>query len=165
MADGGASSFIFLATALLISGTVSAVLISQYGDLASNMEQQRKGDEANAKTSFEFAGDISNIAYNTSGIDETITFYLQNTGEYLLDITTVFVQLDGAAISDTDLTTTVLPDIGDWGTDDLLQVQLQGNWGYADDTDINLTVLVQSVSTFGQTGTDSKSTEARLNEL
>tara|TARA_B100000035_G_C20989778_1_gene549600 strand:- start:181 stop:678 length:498 start_codon:yes stop_codon:yes gene_type:complete len=165
MADGGASSFIFLATALLISGTVSAVLISQYGDLASNMEQQRKGDEANAKTSFEFAGDISNIAYNTSGIDETITFYLQNTGEYLLDITTVFVQLDGAAISDTDLTTTVLPNIGDWGTDDLLQVQLQGNWGYADDTDINLTVLVQSVSTFGQTGTDSKSTEARLNEL
>ena len=129
------------------------------------MEQQRKGDEANAKTSFEFAGDISNIAYNTSGIDETITFYLQNTGEYLLDITTVFVQLDGAAISDTDLTTTVLPNIGDWGTDDLLQVQLQGNWGYADDTDINLTVLVQSVSTFGQTGTDSKSTEARLNEL
>lgn len=165
MADGGASSFIFLATALLISGTVSAVLISQYGDLASNMEQQRKGDEANAKTSFEFAGDISNIAYNTSGIDETITFYLQNTGEYLLDITSVFVQLDGAAISDTDLTTTVLPNIGDWGTDDLLQVQLQGNWGYADDTDINLTVLVQSVSTFGQTGTDSKSTEARLNEL
>ena len=74
MADGGASSFIFLATALLISGTVSAVLISQYGDLASNMEQQRKGDEANAKTSFEFAGDISNIEYNTSGIDETITF-------------------------------------------------------------------------------------------
>ena len=165
MADGGASSFIFLATALLISGTVSAVLISQYGDLASNMEQQRKGDEANAKTSFEFAGDISNIAYNTSGIDETITFYLQNTGEYLLDITTVFVQLDGAAISDTDLTTTVLPNIGDWGTDDLLQVQLQGNWGYADDTDVSLTVLVQSVSTFGQTGTDSKSTEARLNEL
>ena len=68
-------------------------------------------------------------------------------------------------ISDTDLTTTVLPNIGDWGTDDLLQVQLQGNWGYADDTAINLTVLVQSVSTFGQTGTDSKSTEARLNEL
>jgi len=165
MADGGASSFIFLATALLISGTVSAVLISQYGDLASNMEQQRKGDEANAKTSFEFAGDISNIAYNTSGIDETITFYLQNTGEYLLDITTVFVQLDGVAISDTDLTTTVLPNIGDWDTDDLLQVQLQGNWGYADDTDISLTVLVQSVSTFGQTGTDSKSTEGRLNEL
>ena len=165
MADGGASSFIFLATALLISGTVSAVLISQYGDLASNMEQQRKADEANAKTSFEFAGDISNIAYNTSGIDETITFYLQNTGEYLLDITTVFVQLDGVAISDTDLTTTVLPNIGDWDTDDLLQVQLQGNWGYADDTDISLTVLVQSVSTFGQTGTDSKSTEGRLNEL
>jgi len=165
MADGGASSFIFLATALLISGTVSAVLISQYGDLASNMEQQRKGDEANAKTSFEFAGDISNIAYNTSGIDETITFYLQNTGEYLLDITTVFVQLDGVAISDTDLTTTVLPNIGDWDTDDLLQVQLQGNWGYADDTDISLTVLVQSVSTFGQTGIDSKSTEGRLNEL
>jgi len=165
MADGGASSFIFLATALLISGTVSAVLISQYGDLASNMEQQRKGDEAHAKTSFEFAGDISNLAYNTSGLDETITFYLQNTGEYLLDITSVFVQLDGVAISDTDLTTTLLPSSGEWDSDDLLQVSLQGNWGYADDNDISLTVVVQSEITFGQTGTDTKSTEARLNEL
>jgi archaellum component FlaG (FlaF/FlaG flagellin family) len=129
------------------------------------MEQQRKGDEANTKTSFDFAGDVSNVAYDTSGLDETITFYLQNSGEYLLDINSVFVQLDGVAIPAVDLTTTVLPNPGDWGSEDLLEVQLQGNWGYADDTDISLTVVVRSENTFGQTGSDSKSTEARLNEL
>ena len=42
MADGGASTFIFLATALLVSGAVSAVLISQYGDITSAMEQERR---------------------------------------------------------------------------------------------------------------------------
>ena len=45
MADGGASTFIFLATALLVSGAVSAVLISQYGDITSAMEQERREND------------------------------------------------------------------------------------------------------------------------
>ena len=81
MADGGASSFIFLATALLISGAVSAVLISQYGDITSAMEQERRENEADSKTSFDYAGDLSNVAYDTNPT-ESITFYLQNSGEW-----------------------------------------------------------------------------------
>ena len=79
MADGGASTFIFLATALLVSGAVSAVLISQYGDITSAMEQERRENEADSKTSFDYAGDLSNVAYDNDPVNptESITFYLQ----------------------------------------------------------------------------------------
>ena len=141
MADGGASTFIFLATALLVSGAVSAVLISQYGDITSAMEQERRENEADSKTSFDYAGDLSNVAYDNDPVNptESITFYLQNSGEYVLDETSIFVQLDGVAIADSDVSTTVLPSGGAWDSTSLLEVVLSGNFGYADDTDIKLT--------------------------
>ena len=40
MADGGASSFIFLTTALLVSGLVSVVLINQWGGMAQITAQE-----------------------------------------------------------------------------------------------------------------------------
>ena len=152
MADGGASTFIFLATALLVSGAVSAVLISQYGDITSAMEQERRENEADSKTSFDYAGDLSNVAYDNDPVNptESITFYLQNSGEYVLDETSIFVQLDGVVIADSDVSTTVLP---------------SGNFGYADDTDIKITTLVQSVSVSGYQGEATESTVVRLNEL
>lgn len=167
MADGGASTFIFLATALLISGAVSAVLISQYGDITSAMEVERRENEADAKTSFDFAGDLANVAYDNDPINptETITFYLQNTGEYVLDEGSLFVQLNGSVITDANVTTTVLPTGGAWGNTNLLEVVMSGSWGFADDTDIYLTVLVQSVSVGGYQGEDVESTVVRLNEL
>ena len=167
MADGGASTFIFLATALLISGAVSAVLISQYGDITSAMEVERRENEADAKTSFEFAGDLANVAYDNDPINptETITFYLQNTGEYVLDEGSLFVQLNGSVITDANVTTTVLPTGGAWGNTNLLEVVMSGSWGFADNTDIYLTVLVQSVSVGGYQGEDVESTVVRLNEL
>ena len=167
MADGGASTFIFLATALLISGAVSAVLISQYGDITSAMEVERRENEADAKTSFDFAGDLANVAYDNDPINptETITFYLQNTGEYVLDEGSLFVQLNGSVITDANVTTTVLPTGGAWGNTNLLEVVMSGTWGFADNTDIYLTVLVQSVSVGGYQGEDVESTVVRLNEL
>tara|TARA_B100001540_G_scaffold68048_1_gene61246 strand:- start:5586 stop:6089 length:504 start_codon:yes stop_codon:yes gene_type:complete len=167
MADGGASTFIFLATALLISGAVSAVLISQYGDITSAMEVERRENEADAKTSFDFAGDLANVAYDNDPINptETITFYLQNTGEYVLDEGSLFVQLNGSVITDANVTTTVLPTGGAWGNTNLLEVVMSGSWGFADNTDIYLTVLVQSVSVGGYQGEDVESTVVRLNEL
>ena len=96
MADGGASSFILLATALLVSGSVSAVLISQWGEMATSFDQQRRGDEADFNTEMKFAGDLSNIEYDTSNpADEKITFYLQNTGQYELDEFSLFIKLNG----------------------------------------------------------------------
>jgi archaellum component FlaG (FlaF/FlaG flagellin family) len=167
MADGGASTFIFLATALLVSGAVSAVLISQYGDITSAMEQERRENEADSKTSFDYAGDLSNVAYDNDPVNptETITFYLQNSGEYVLDETSVFVQVDGVVIPDSDVSTTVLPGGGAWDSTSLLEVTISSNFGYDDDTDIKLTTLVQSVIVSGYQGEATESTVVRLNEL
>ena len=166
MADGGASTFIFLATALLVSGAVSAVLISQYGDITTAMEQERREDEADAKTSFDFAGDLSNVAYDNDPANptETITFYLINSGEYLLDEASLFIQLDGVVVANGDITTTVLPS-GDWASSELLEVELSGAFGYQDNDDVKLTILVQSVSVSGYQGEATESTEVRLNAV
>ena len=166
MADGGASTFIFLATALLVSGAVSAVLISQYGDITTAMEQERREDEADAKTSFDFAGDLSNVAYDNDPANptETITFYLINSGEYLLDEASLFIQLDGVVVPSGDTTTTVLPS-GDWASSELLEVELSGAFGYQDNDDVKLTILVQSVSVSGYQGEATESTEVRLNAV
>ena len=166
MADGGASTFIFLATALLVSGAVSAVLISQYGDITTAMEQERREDEADAKTSFDFAGDLSNVAYDNDPANptETITFYLINSGEYVLDEASLFIQLDGVVVPSGDITTTVLPS-GDWASSELLEVELSGAFGYQDNDDVKLTILVQSVSVSGYQGEATESTEVRLNAV
>lgn len=166
MADGGASTFIFLATALLVSGAVSAVLISQYGDITTAMEQERREDEADAKTSFDYAGDLSNVAYDNDPANptETITFYLINSGEYVLDEGSLFVQLDGVVVPSGDITTTVLPS-GDWASSELLEVELSGAFGYQDNDDVKLTILVQSVSVSGYQGEATESTEVRLNAV
>ena len=166
MADGGASTFIFLATALLVSGAVSAVLISQYGDITTAMEQERREDEADAKTSFDSAGDLSNVAYDNDPANptETITFYLINSGEYLLDEASLFIQLDGVVVPSGDITTTVLPS-GDWASSELLEVELSGAFGYQDNDDVKLTILVQSVSVSGYQGEATESTEVRLNAV
>ena len=166
MADGGASTFIFLATALLVSGAVSAVLISQYGDITTAMEQERREDEADAKTSFDYAGDLSNVAYDNDPANptETITFYLINSGEYVLDEASLFVQLDGVVVPSGDITTTVLPS-GDWASSELLEVALSGAFGYQDNDDVKLTILVQSVSVSGYQGEATESTEVRLNAV
>ena len=166
MADGGASTFIFLATALLVSGAVSAVLISQYGDITTAMEQERREDEADAKTSFDYAGDLSNVAYDNDPANptETITFSLINSGEYILDEASLFVQLDGVVVPSGDITTTVLPS-GDWASSELLEVELSGAFGYQDNDDVKLTILVQSVSVSGYQGEATESTEVRLNAV
>ena len=166
MADGGASTFIFLATALLVSGAVSAVLISQYGDITTAMEQERREDEADAKTSFDFAGDLSNVAYDNDPANptESITFYLINSGEYVLDEASLFVQLDGVVVPSGDITTTVLPS-GDWASSELLEVELSRAFGYQDNDDVKLTILVQSVSVSGYQGEATESTEVRLNAV
>ena len=85
MADGGASSFIFLTTALLVSGLVSVVLINQWGDMAQITAQETAALEVQEATSVDFAGDPMMVALNTSASPNEITFYLQNTGTTLLD--------------------------------------------------------------------------------
>lgn len=165
MADGGASSFIFLATALLVSGTVSAVLISQWGEMVTTMNQQRRGDEADLGTEMGFAGDLSNVDYDTSDpADEKITLYLQNTGLYELDESSLFIQLNGEVIADVDTSVTVLPTGLIWASGQLLQVELSGTWAFADDTDISFSIFAESISVGGFTGQTFVNQEVRLNE-
>ena len=73
--------------------------------------------------------------------------------------------MNGSVITDANVTTTVLPTGGAWGNTNLLEVVMSGSWGFADNTDIYLTVLVQSVSVGGYQGEDVESTVVRLNEL
>ena len=166
MADGGASSFIFLATALLVSGGVSAVLISQWGEMATTFDQQRREDDADLKTAMEFAGDLSNVEYDDAlPTDETITFYLQNTGQYELDEDSLFIQLDGEVIADAETTTTILPAGTEWASGQLLEVEISGAWGFADDAEISLTILVISENIGGYTGETVVTQEVRLNAV
>ena len=99
MADGGASSFIFLTTALLVSGLVSVVLINQWGDMAQITAQETAALEVQEATSVDFAGDPMMVSLNTT-LNE-ITFYVQNTGTTLLDSSTLVVLVDGQTVTST----------------------------------------------------------------
>jgi archaellum component FlaG (FlaF/FlaG flagellin family) len=165
MADGGASSFIFLATALLVSGTVSAVLISQWGEMVTAMDRQQRGDEADLNTEMDFSGDLSNVEYDTSDpADEKITLYLQNTGLYEIDESSLFIQLNGEIILDADTSTTVLPTGVIWGAGQLLEVEVSGIWAFADDTEVSFSIFAESISVGGYTGQTIVIQEVRLNE-
>ncbi|MED6337567.1 MAG: hypothetical protein VYC12_00930, partial [Candidatus Thermoplasmatota archaeon] len=72
---------------------------------------------------------------------------------------------NGSIIADANVSSSVLPTGGAWGNINLLEVVISGAWGFADNTDINLTVLVQSVLVGGYQGEDVESTVVRLNEL
>ena len=167
MAAGGASSFILLTTALLIAGSVSAVLVSQWGEMASAIDQQRLEDEADYKTDFSFAGDLSNVEYDISNpADETITFFLQNIGDYELDEDSLFIQLNGEIISDVDLGTLIVPGLGtQWTSGLILEVELSGDWNFADNQDVTLTIFASSILVAGYSGEVVVSEEVRLNEV
>lgn len=163
MADGGASSFIFLATALLVSGLVSVVLINEWGDMAKASQDQSRAMEVNQATSLGFAGDPMMVAYDDTLNPDEMTFYLQNTGTTLLDTSTLVVLVDGITVTST-VTTAIIPAAGtDWDSNHLVEVTVNSSsWAYADGTDVSLTVIVSSVVTNGYRGTDTISLEVRL---
>ena len=130
MADGGASSFIFLTTALLVSGLVSVVLINQWGDMAQITAQETAALEVQEATSVDFAGDPMMVALDTSATPTEITFFLQNTGTTLLDSSTLVVLVDGQTVT-SSITSTLVPASGDWDEDHLLEVTVSSNsWSY-----------------------------------
>ena len=163
MADGGATSFIFLTTALLVSGLVSVVLINQWGDMAKSSEEQTRAMEINQATSLGFAGDPMMVAYDSTPNPDEMTFYLQNTGTTVLDTGTLVVLVDGVAVS-SSVTTALLPAAGtEWDSEHLVEVTVSSTgWSYASGTDVSLTVIVSSEVTNGYRGTDTLSLEVRL---
>jgi archaellum component FlaG (FlaF/FlaG flagellin family) len=163
MADGGASTFILLITALLVSGSVSAILINQWGDMSSALEENRKGKEADAKTSVSFAGDAMEVEYDDSVSPNVMTFYLQNTGQYVLDESTLVVIVDGISVT-SSITTTILPGGADWTDVRLLEVEVSStSWSYQNDDSVSLSAVVSSEVTSGYRGTSTMNIEVRLN--
>ncbi|MGA0330837.1 MAG: hypothetical protein ACO3NJ_00060 [Candidatus Poseidoniaceae archaeon] len=160
MADGGASSFIFLTTALLVSGIVSVVLINQWGGMAQITAQETAALEVQEDTSVDFAGDPMMVALNTTSNE--ITFFLQNTGRTLLDSSTLVVLIDGQTMA-ASINASLIPATGDWDEDHLLEVTVHENtWTYQSGDDIALTAIVSSEVTNGYRGSDSVSLEVRL---
>ena len=163
MADGGASTFILLITALLVSGSVSAILINQWGDMSSALEENRKGKEAGAQTSVSFAGDAMEVGYDDSVSPNVMTFYLQNTGQYVLDESTLVVVVDGISVT-SSITTTILPGGADWTDVRLLEVEVSStSRAYQNDDSVSLSAVVSSEVTSGYRGTDTMNIEVRLN--
>ena len=163
MADGGASTFILLITALLVSSSVSIVLINQWGDLSSAIDDNRRGKEADTKTSVSFAGDAMEVGYDDSVNPNVMTFYLQNTGQYVLDESTLVVIVDGISVT-SSITTTILPGGADWTDVRLLEVEVSStSWSYQNDDSVSLSAVVSSEVTAGYRGTSTMNIEVRLN--
>jgi len=162
MADGGASTFILLITALLVTGSVSAVLINQWGDMSSALEENRRGKEADSKTSLSFAGDAMEVDYDDSVIPNVMTFYLQNTGQYVLDESTLVVMVDGVSVT-SSISTTIIPGGSDWTEIRLLEVEVSStSWTYQNDDSVSISAVVSSEITAGYRGTDTMNIEVRL---
>ena len=162
MADGGASTFILLVTALLVSSSVSIVLINEWGDMSSAIDDNRRGKEANTKTSVSFAGDAMEVEYDDSVSPNSMTFYLQNTGQYVLDESTLVVIVDGASVTST-ISSTIVPSGTVWNDVKLLKVVVNSSsWTYQNDDGVSLSVVVSSEANSGFRGTDSLNLEVRL---
>ncbi len=158
MADGGATSFIMLVTALLVAGSVSTFLIAEWGDVARSMEMERRAQAIDAETDVSLAGDPGHVRYSLTG---QIQFYLMNSGTSVLDDSTLVVLVDGVQQSG-NLTTTVMNG-GDWSAGELLQVQVVDNTlTYTNNTEVTLTVVVSSDFVSNVRGTDTLDAEVRL---
>ena len=162
MADGGASSFILLVTALLVSGSVSVLLINQWGQMAQSSTVNVAALEAERATGVAFAGDPMMVDLDTP--NQEITFYLQNIGENLLDPSTLVVIVDGESVT-SSVVDTLVPAGNDWDSTRLLEVTVDStSWSYASGDDVALTVAVSSEVANGYRGSTSISLEVRLHD-
>lgn len=158
MADGGATSFIMLVTALLVAGSVSTFLIAEWGEVARSMEMERRAQAIDAETDVSLAGDPGHVRYSVTG---QIQFYLMNSGTSVLDDSTLVVLVDG--VQQTANVTTTVMNGGDWSAGELLQVQVVDNTlTYTNNTEVVLTVVVSSEFVSNVRGTDTLDAEVRL---
>jgi archaellum component FlaG (FlaF/FlaG flagellin family) len=91
-----------------------------------------------------------------------MTFYLQNTGQYVLDESTLVVVVDGASVTST-ISSTIVPSGTVWNDVKLLKVVVNSSsWTYQNNDGVSLSVVVSSDVTSGFRGTDSLNLEVRL---
>ena len=163
MADGGASTFIMLVTALLVSGTVSAFLITEWNQFAREAGESRKGMVADSETSCELIGDLSRVQYDTGA--QEIYIHIQNTNSRILDETGLVLILDGQQLSG-NLSTTITPS-GVWAEGSVGYVEIKGpsTWAYSDGDDVSLSIVCSSTVTNGVRGIDTINQVVRLDVI
>jgi len=160
MADGGASSFIMLVTALLVSGSVSAILITQWGEVIRTAQTQDQAQTAIDSTDVDFAGDPAMVLWNSA--NDTMVLHFVNTGEVALDSSLYEVIVDGESPAST--TERVLPSGTDWEPGFLLQVfATNSSWSFStgDDASIFFVGVSERVGGFSHSATTN--VEVRLN--
>ena len=162
MADGGTSTMIMLVTSLLLSGAASVVLIESWGSVAESSSNNASSRVANAETDVSFGGDRSDILLDTSGANQEITLYFQNTGIRPLDKSSFTIFVDGVSSSTTGAAT-LYPANGVWAPDYILEVTVtDASFNYADGDIATVTIIAQSTISEGVKGTDSETAEVRL---
>ena len=162
MADGGASTMIMLVTSLLLSGAASVVLLESWGSVAESSSINASSRVANAETDVSFGGDRSDILLDTSGANQEITLYFQNSGIRPLDKSSFTIFVDGVSSSTTGAAT-LYPANGVWAPDYILEVTVtDASFNYADGDIATVTIIAQSTISEGVKGTDSETAEVRL---
>jgi len=162
MADGGASTMILLVTSLLISGAASVVLLESWGQVAEASGTNAKEKVADAETEVSFSGDRGDVLLDTSGANQEITLYFQNTGIRVLDKDSFTIFVDGVSSSVVG-STTIYPSNGVWATDYVMEVTVtDASFSYTDNDLATVTIVAQSTVTDGVKGTDSETAEVRL---
>lgn len=162
MADGGASTMILLVTSLLISGAASVVLLESWGQVAEASGTNAKEKVADAETDVSFSGDRGDVLLDTSGANQEITLYFQNTGIRVLDKDSFTIFVDGISSSVVG-STTLYPSNGVWATDYVIEVTVtDASFSYSDNDLATVTIIAQSTVTDGVKGTDSETAEVRL---
>jgi archaellum component FlaG (FlaF/FlaG flagellin family) len=158
----GASTMILLVTSLLISGAASVVLIESWGDVAEATGTSTSSRVADSETDVSVSGDRSSILLDTSGANQEITLYFQNTGSRLLDKTEFSIFVDGIAVG-SGTGNTLYPANGQWAPGYVLEVTVaDASWSYSDGDIVTITIVAQSIVSEGVRGTSVDSEEVRL---
>lgn len=165
MADGGVSTMIMLVTALLITGSASAILIAEWSDATQRIRdsEQKAGEAADFDVSF--AGDPMMVSYDTSATpDDELVFYLQNSGSGEMS-TTFEVKVDG--VTPSTVSTNILPSGSDWLSGYLLEVTVADpSFAYSDGDDVALLYIGLSEPTLnGHVHSVVVNQEVRLDEV
>lgn len=160
MADGGASSFIMLVTALLISGSVSAILITEWSDATQRIKATEQKGAESSDYAIAFAGDPMMVSYDSATSE--ITFYIQNIGSGKMS-TAYEVKIDGA--TPTTVTDSILPSGATWLPGHLLELTASP-FTYQDGDDVSLLFIgLSETSTNGHVHSRVVNEEVRLNAI
>ena len=153
---------ILLVTSLLISGAASVVLLESWGQVAEASGTNAKEKVADAETDVSFSGDRGDVLLDTSGANQEITLYFQNTGVRVLDKDSFTIFVDGVSSSVVG-SSTLYPSNGVWATDYVMEVTVtDASFSYSDNDLATVTIIAQSTVTDGVKGTDSETAEVRL---